>query len=103
MSPNTLLEQEGNLNMQRKKIIIPNQLGLHARAAAKLAALAANFNSEVWIKYGDKRANSKSIMEIMMLAATQSAEIELIVEGADEIATLDALEKLINDKFGENV
>ena len=55
--------------MKRVDITIINKLGLHARAAAKLVALASEFESEVWLVLGDKRIDSTSIMAVMMLAA----------------------------------
>ncbi len=87
--------------MARKKIIIPNRLGLHARAASKLVALASRFASNIEIIKDDKIVNAKSIMSIMMLAASQGTEIELHVEGEDETEALQALTTLISDCFGE--
>lgn len=84
-----------------KKLKIINQLGLHARAAAKLVKAASKFESEIQIKKDDKTANAKSIMGIMMLAATQHTLIEIIIEGIDEIGALFEIETLINNRFGE--
>lgn len=87
--------------MARAEIEISNKLGLHARASAKLTQLAGSFNAEVWLEKGTRRINAKSIMGVMMLAAGKGATIVVETEGSDEQSALDALLKLIADKFGE--
>ena len=87
--------------MARAEIEISNKLGLHARASAKLTQLAGSFDSEVWLEKGTRRINAKSIMGVMMLAAGKGATIVVETAGPDEQAALDALLKLIADKFGE--
>lgn len=87
--------------MIRQTVTIINKLGLHARAAAKLVHLASRFESESKLIRGNKIVNGKSIMGVMMLAASKGAEIELIVEGADEAEAMQALVDLINSRFGE--
>lgn len=82
-------------------IIIINKLGLHARASAKLVALAAKYQSRFDIIKNNKKVNGKSIMAVMMLAASQGTKLEFEVEGPDEEAMTEALVKLINDRFGE--
>ena len=87
--------------MARAEIEISNKLGLHARASAKLTQLAGSFSSEVWLEKGTRRINAKSIMGVMMLAAGKGSTIVVESEGSDEQLALDALLKLIADKFGE--
>jgi len=87
--------------MARAEIEISNKLGLHARASAKLTQLAGSFNAEVWLEKGTRRINAKSIMGVMMLAAGKGTTIVVETEGSDEQSALDALLKLITDKFGE--
>ena len=87
--------------MIKSTIGISNKLGLHARASAKLTKLAASFASEVYISRNGRRVNAKSIMGVMMLAAGMGSEIELEVEGADELEAMQALRELIDGKFGE--
>lgn len=87
--------------MIKANINISNKLGLHARASAKLTKLAGGFQSDVFMARGDRRINAKSIMGVMMLAAGMGTEVELEVSGADEQAAMDALLRLIADKFGE--
>ena len=87
--------------MLSAEVTIVNKLGLHARASAKLTQLANGFKSEVWLSRNGRRVNAKSIMGVMMLAAGLGASIGLEAEGADAEAALDAIRRLIADKFGE--
>ena len=87
--------------MQSKKLTIINKLGLHARASAKLVATASRFGSKVDITFENKTVNGKSIMGVMMLAASKGCEIEVSVTGDDEEQAIVAIEELINDRFGE--
>jgi len=87
--------------MIEKKIIIINKLGLHARAAAKLVTLANTFQAKIKLKSKQKKANGKSIMSVMMLAAAQGTELTLCIKGGDEEQAYLALETLINQRFDE--
>jgi len=82
-------------------IKIINKLGLHARASAKLTQVANQFESDIWIEKDDKKVNAKSIMGVMMLAASQGTDIKISTEGVDEKEALDSITALINDYFGE--
>ena len=82
-------------------IKIINKLGLHARASAKLTQVANQFKSDIWIEKNDKKVNAKSIMGVMMLAASQGTDIKISTEGVDEKDALDSITALINDYFGE--
>jgi phosphocarrier protein HPr len=87
--------------MISREIEIINKLGLHARAAAKLVTTASQFQSEVALERNGQRVNGKSIMGVMMLAASQGTRLTLEVDGGDELAAADALVELVNDRFGE--
>ena len=87
--------------MIKTPISISNKLGLHARASAKLSKLAGSFRSEVFLSREGRRVNAKSIMGVMMLAAGIGSELDLEVDGEDEVAATAALVALIDDKFGE--
>ena len=87
--------------MLNQQITIINKLGLHTRAAAKLVAMAAKFESKIEITRNDHKIDAKSIMGVMMLAAGLGAEVEVEIEGEDEREAMDGLAALINDKFGE--
>jgi phosphocarrier protein len=86
---------------QTAEVEIVNQLGLHARASAKLTQLAAQYKSEVWLSRNGRRVNGKSIMGVMMLAAGIGSKVQIETSGADEADAMTALQKLIADKFGE--
>jgi phosphocarrier protein len=88
--------------MPRTEAEIVNKLGLHARASAKLTQLAGGFQSEIWLTRNGRRVNAKSIMGVMMLAAGKGNTIGIETEGSDADAALQAIVKLIVDKFGEN-
>ena len=88
--------------MLTKTLTIVNKLGLHARAAAKLVKLASSFESDIQVKRQQRAVNGKSIMGVMLLAASKGTEIELIVSGDDEETAMQALIDLINDRFGED-
>jgi phosphocarrier protein len=80
---------------------IINKLGLHARASAKLTQVANQFKSDIWIEKNNKKVNAKSIMGVMMLAASQGSDITITTEGSDEKDALNSIVALINDYFGE--
>ena len=88
--------------MPQTEAEIVNKLGLHARASAKLTQLAGGFQSEIWLTRNGRRVNAKSIMGVMMLAAGQGSTIVIETEGSDADTALQAILKLIVDKFGEN-
>jgi phosphocarrier protein len=87
--------------MQKTTVKISNKLGLHARASAKLTKLAGSFASDVHMSRNGRRINAKSIMGVMMLAAGLGTEVEIEAEGPDESKAIEALVRLINDRFGE--
>ncbi|MDC1310950.1 HPr family phosphocarrier protein [Burkholderiales bacterium] len=87
--------------MRRKKIEILNELGLHARASAKLTQLAGQYQSEIWLSRDGQKVNAKSIMGVMMLAAAKGVFLDLEVDGPDEDEALNAIENLVSDLFGE--
>lgn len=89
------------IDMLENSITIINKLGLHARAAAKLVSTASAFASKVKISFNGKEVDGKSIMSVMMLAASQGSDVLLKIDGADEQAAMDAIVELINDYFGE--
>lgn len=87
--------------MIKKQITIINKLGLHARAAAKLVGCASGYSCDVFLQRNGQRVNGKSIMGVMMLAASQGSTLDIEVSGEDETEALGALESLINNRFGE--
>ncbi len=87
--------------MIEKEITICNRLGLHARAAAKFVRTANNFKSKITLGKNARRIDGKSILGILMLAASQGTDLTLRVEGPDEREACQSLMLLIEDKFGE--
>ena len=87
--------------MLRVEAEIPNKLGLHARASAKLTQLASSFDSDVWMEKGARRINAKSIMGVMMLAAGKGSTVIVETTGNDEQAASEAILALVADRFGE--
>jgi phosphocarrier protein len=89
------------MDMDVQTFTIKNRLGLHARAAALLVKTANKFASEVTIEKDGLEVNGKSIMGILMLAASKGTKITLKVEGRDSVQALQTLGRLIENKFGE--
>ena len=87
--------------MKSRQITIPNKLGLHARAAARLVSTASQFKADVYLEKDQTRVNGKSIMGVMMLAAAQGTVITIVTDGLDEEAALEAIHQLVQDRFGE--
>lgn len=87
--------------MIKTTILIINKLGLHARASAKFVSTTMRFQSQIEVTCQSKTVNGKSIMGVMMLAASQGCELTLDINGPDEADMLEAVIALINDRFGE--
>jgi len=85
----------------RRKAVICNRRGLHARAAAKLVKLVFEFNAEVTVAKGESAVSGRSIMGLMMLAAGPGTELDLSATGPDAERVLDALTALICGGFDE--
>jgi phosphocarrier protein len=88
--------------MPERTVQIVNKAGLHARPAAEIVKLAARYASDITVIREELEVNGKSIMGVMMLAAECGSTLQLKAEGPDAAEALDALEKLIESKFGEN-
>ena len=88
--------------MISREVTICNKLGLHARAASKLVNCASRFASEIWLQRGEREINGKSIMGVLTLAAGRGTQIMLHADGDDETQALDEIEKLIQNRFGED-
>ncbi|MCX6544459.1 MAG: HPr family phosphocarrier protein [Acidobacteria bacterium] len=82
--------------------VVNNVLGLHARAAARFVHLAGTFQARVTVTRGARTVDGKSILGILLLAASRGAAIEVTAEGPDENAALDALCALVESGFGES-
>lgn len=89
--------------MIRLSVEVENNLGLHARAAAKLVQLASGFSSDIYLsrKGANQKIDSKSILGILMLAASKGTCLAVSIEGTDELEAGEAIRKLFKSKFGE--
>jgi phosphocarrier protein len=87
--------------MQQLTITLINKLGLHARAAAKLVNTISAFSSNITIDKSGQTANGKSIMAVMMLAASCGTELTFTAEGDDAENALSEIAALINNRFDE--
>jgi len=89
--------------MIRQSVLVSNRLGLHARAAAKLVRLASRFSSEIHLSREDanQQIDSKSILGILMLAASKGTRLVISIEGEDETKAGEAISRLFEEKFGE--
>ena len=85
----------------RRSLRIVNKLGLHARAAAKLIELASGFESRIRLCRDGREADAKSIMRVMMLAASKGTSVEVVAQGADAAEAVDAIERLVAGRFDE--
>ncbi|HET8904229.1 MAG TPA: HPr family phosphocarrier protein [Saccharospirillum sp.] len=84
-----------------EQLTIINKLGLHARAAAKLVGVAGQFESRIVLVKEGREADAKSIMSVMMLAASQGTELNVQIEGPDESEAWGALLTLVQNRFDE--
>jgi phosphocarrier protein len=84
-----------------KKLRITNELGLHARAAAKIVALAGQYKSNLLLRKGDHEVDGLSILSILTLACPKGTELEALAVGEDAEELLEALNDLFVQNFGE--
>ena len=87
--------------MISRAVTVTNQLGLHARAAARFVHLAAKYESQIRVGRDARVMDGKSIMGILLLAAARGTTITITAEGQDEAAAVDALCGLVEAGFGE--
>ncbi|MGB0865427.1 MAG: HPr family phosphocarrier protein [Granulosicoccaceae bacterium] len=88
--------------MLTEEVEIINKLGLHARAAAKLVKVASAFEANIDIERDGHKVNAKSIMGVMMLAASQGTLLNVSIDGTDQVEAMDAVLDLINNRFDED-
>lgn len=84
-----------------RDLIILNELGLHARAAAKLAKTAQTAHKGVWLKCGDTRVDAKQVIDILTLGAGKGDHVRIDIETPDDMETLDRIAELFVGGFGE--
>lgn len=84
-----------------EQVVISNQRGLHARAAAKFVKTAADFQAHIEVARGEVRVSGRSIMGLMMLAASLGTTLKICASGDDAAAAVTALCDLVKRKFDE--
>ena len=89
--------------MTSQAVTVVNQLGMHARAAAKFVHLAARFDAKVKVARDRREMDGKSIMGILLLAAARGSTITISADGSDERDAVDALVALVRSGFGEDI
>ena len=85
----------------KRKLVVQNEVGLHARPAKNLVSVLNKFDSEIFIEKDGYRINAKSIIGVLTLAAGKGTTLLVIAEGEDAQEALDAAEQLFADGFGE--
>lgn len=89
--------------MTARTVTVVNQLGMHARAAARFVHLAARFESRITVGRQGRDMDGKSIMGLLLLAAARGTAITIAADGPDEAEAVEALADLVNTGFGEDV
>lgn len=89
--------------MTSQSVTVVNQLGMHARAAAKFVHLATRYQSRVRVARDAREMDGKSIMGLLLLAAARGSTIIISADGDDEGAALNALVGLVQSGFGEEM
>lgn len=82
--------------------VIANKRGLHARAAAKFVKCVEGFDADIQVAKDDLRVSGRSIMGLMMLAASTGTSIEVSADGPDAAVAVETLGLLVSNKFGED-
>jgi phosphocarrier protein HPr len=88
--------------MIRQALTVQNQLGIHTRAAAKLVDTAKKFGSKIELIFRGRCVDCKSIMGVITLGAQKDNVVEFVIQGEDENLALETIQKLFDDKFGED-
>jgi phosphocarrier protein HPr len=89
--------------MTSRSVTVVNQLGMHARAAARFVHLAARFEAHVTVARESREMDGKSIMGLLLLAASRGSVVTISADGGDEQEAVDALSDLVASGFGEGV
>jgi phosphocarrier protein len=89
--------------MTERNVTVVNQLGMHARAAAKFVHLAAKFQSQIRVARDAREVDGKSIMGLLLLAAARGTTIRINAAGGDEAEAVSALAALVQAGFGEDI
>ena len=84
-----------------KDVIVVNERGLHARSAAKIAELAREATSKVWVQKNEERADARSILDILTLACEKGSTLTIVIDDRSDMETLNRIVDLVINGFGE--
>jgi phosphocarrier protein HPr len=84
-----------------REVTIVNELGLHARSAARIAGLANRSRASIWIQKGDEKADASSIVDILTLACEKGTKITIRIENKSDFSILEDIVELVESGFGE--
>lgn len=87
--------------MYMKEVSVQNQIGLHARPATFFIQKANEFKSSIWVEKEERRVNAKSLLGVLSLGIVGGTGIRIVADGADEVAAVDALVKLVESGFAQ--
>ena len=85
--------------MQSAKVVVENEIGLHARPATFFIQKANEYKSSIWVESGDRRVNAKSLLGVLSLGINKGTQIDIIAEGPDEDLAVRSLKELISKNF----
>ncbi len=77
------------------QVVVRNRLGIHGRRAGRIVQEAMKYSAEIFIQYAQRKANAKSVLEILMLTATQGSKLMLLAQGQDAYEAITSLTQLI--------
>lgn len=84
-----------------KDVTVVNDLGLHARSAAKIAELARNAVSKVWVQKDQERVDARSILDLLTLACEKGSKLTIVINDRSDMETLNRIVELVKNGFGE--
>ena len=84
-----------------KNVTVVNELGLHARSAAKIAELAGHATSKVWVQKNEERVDARSILDILTLACEKGSTLTIVIDDKSDVQTLNHIVELVKNGFGE--
>ena len=87
--------------LSSKDAIVVNDLGLHARAAAKIAELARKAVSKVWVQVDEERVDARSILDILTLGCEKGSKLTIVINDRSDMETLNRIIELVQNGFGE--
>lgn len=93
--------EQSPMKLIKEEVVIQNELGLHARAAALIAKAAQNAKNSVWLEKGSQKVNAGSIIDILTLEGTKGSKINIMIENQQDMEILIQITKLVSEGFGE--